>query len=312
MRQRLTKLRGCLLRKASTRITSLSSADTGMRSSGRKSSLQLRKRETEHNERPSLARVFFSSRSGETTELSPGCVEADGDAGDEEVSNQRRLCDAGVSQTPSTKSGACQKPNWKPMMTFWAVQLNERNYTTWPIRIQIALSKAGCKKIVLGKETSFFARDVCPIPHLLSHRGEREPPHSPTRHHLPYQPHPYPNLSGRQSIGRGRRHARRQGIGKMPRVREEGRDTSSRNAGRPTEMTLSKQARATTAERTRGKRRTTQRLPKGTTGASPSRTSRTEIASRKTTRQPPSSHQQTDGSSTAERAATSSATSQSS
>jgi hypothetical protein len=31
-------------------------------------------------------------------------------------------------------------------------QLNERNYATWAIRIQIALSEAGCKKIVLGQE----------------------------------------------------------------------------------------------------------------------------------------------------------------
>jgi hypothetical protein len=31
-------------------------------------------------------------------------------------------------------------------------QLNERNYATWSIRIQIALSEAGCKKIVLGQE----------------------------------------------------------------------------------------------------------------------------------------------------------------
>jgi hypothetical protein len=31
-------------------------------------------------------------------------------------------------------------------------QLNKRNYTTWSIRIQIALSKAGCKKIVFGQE----------------------------------------------------------------------------------------------------------------------------------------------------------------
>jgi hypothetical protein len=87
------------------------------------------------------------------------------------------------------------------------------------------------------------------------------------------------------------------------------RGTSSRSAGRPTETTLDKQTRAATAGRARGKRRTRLRLPKEreSTGESPPLTSRTETASRKTTRQPPSSHQQTNVFSTVGQTAISSA-----